>query len=53
MCENCIAPKSGLSAAQVQATVVAIEVDIWIYRTTDRCRTCGTVTTVLSLSRPF
>jgi hypothetical protein len=51
-CIRCIAIKSGMTPAALDATVGAIERVLALRRATDRCRVCGETTAVLSADRP-
>lgn len=52
MCEACISTKSGLGAADLDATLASIRTSLRLYSAIDRCRACGALTTVLSVDRP-
>ena len=52
LCVDCLVMKSGLPAAELDATMAAVATALALHRTMDRCRACGVVTTVLSFERP-
>jgi hypothetical protein len=52
MCLDCVVAKSGLDPADLDATMAAVATALRLHHVTDRCRACGTVTSVLSFDRP-
>jgi hypothetical protein len=52
MCVNCMAEKSGLTTPALAATLTAVQTALVLHSAVDRCRECGIVTTVFSMSRP-
>lgn len=53
LCMNCITARTGVPAAEIDATLARIQTVLHVERhTMDRCRSCGTVGPVLSLQRP-
>ena len=52
MCLGCIASKTGLIAAHVDATLGRIGTALKLYRDVGRCRMCGAIGQVTSLERP-
>ena len=51
LCMTCIAEKSGLTVVRVEMFLYSVRRVISIARGVDRCRTCGTFTTVFSMFR--
>lgn len=51
LCVGCISSKSGLTAAEVESYLSTIQGTVEVQRGVDRCRACGTSTTVYSLFR--
>jgi hypothetical protein len=51
-CRGCLAVKSGVSTSDLDATLTTVQTVVQIRSATDRCRVCGTITTVLSIDAP-
>jgi len=51
LCARCIQERTGFTAATVRASLATIGKVLTVRREQGRCRTCGTMTRVLSLSR--
>jgi hypothetical protein len=52
MCGRCLATRSGLRLAELDAALVTIETTLVLHRATDRCEACGIIDIVFSLVRP-
>ncbi len=52
LCIRCLATKSGLVLADLDAVIGNIERALRLNRVMDRCRACGVIDTVLSLDHP-
>ena len=50
-CLDCIAPKSGVTAREAEATLDLIEDALKVYREPDRCRVCDEMKQVFSVKR--
>jgi hypothetical protein len=51
-CMMCLSEKSGLSVAEVDATLLRIQGALRVHRVLDRCRTCSATLDVISIARP-
>ena len=53
-CLTCLSQKTGLSVAEIRATLVRIQVALalQVHRGQERCRACGTTVDVISIARP-
>ena len=51
LCVTCISQKSGLTTWEIDSYLTKIKGAVDVLRTVDRCRACGTSTTVYSLIR--
>jgi hypothetical protein len=51
LCVSCISEKSGHTPAEIESFLAQIERTVDVRRGVDRCRACGTDTTVYSLLR--
>ena len=51
LCTECLATKSGLSFADLDANIATIEASLVLRHAADRCRACGSTDTTLSLAQ--
>jgi hypothetical protein len=51
-CMTCLSQKTGLSVADVDATLLRIQGALRVYRVPGQCRACGATLEVISIARP-
>jgi hypothetical protein len=52
LCMGCLAAKSGLTAADLDAAIESIEKALILHRPVGRCRACGIIEATLSVDHP-